>query len=392
MLLHSVTFEGRFTTPARPSTRKNRIIQIPTESIPSLNLAKRLLDETKEATHLNVTDWLQANIQRETEPTAIKPYKVLQAPGLEDDYYLNLLDWGKHTNCIAVGLQRVVYCWDAVSEDCREIASLLGDDSVASVAWMPGGSLLAVGSKQGRVELFDATTGDSLRRFSGHCKYRTGVLSWNSSTGLLSSGGRDKTILHHDQRSRDPVGVSQAHVQEVCGLKWDPTGSYLASGGNDNKVMVWDKRNLAGPIMTYEKHVAAVKALAWSPHVSGLLASGGGTADRTIRFWNTRSTSSYDPIKTIQASSQVCAMTWSPLANDLISTHGFSEHQVMRWSYPALQNTAIMMGHQQRVLHLCVSPDGRTVVTGSPDETLRFWKVFEERRPRNSRVSCSPFD
>lgn len=41
------------------------------------------------------------------------------------------------------------------------------------------------------------------------------------------------------------------------------------------------------PVQTYGAHVAAVKAIAWSPHQHGLLASGGGTADRCIRFWNT---------------------------------------------------------------------------------------------------------
>lgn len=41
------------------------------------------------------------------------------------------------------------------------------------------------------------------------------------------------------------------------------------------------------PVQTYSSHVAAVKAIAWSPHQHGLLASGGGTADRCIRFWNT---------------------------------------------------------------------------------------------------------
>jgi len=40
------------------------------------------------------------------------------------------------------------------------------------------------------------------------------------------------------------------------------------------------------PIYKFNDHNAAVKALAWSPHQHGLLASGGGTADRTIRFWN----------------------------------------------------------------------------------------------------------
>lgn len=41
------------------------------------------------------------------------------------------------------------------------------------------------------------------------------------------------------------------------------------------------------PVQTYTDHLAAVKAIAWSPHHHGLLASGGGTADRCIRFWNT---------------------------------------------------------------------------------------------------------
>jgi len=41
------------------------------------------------------------------------------------------------------------------------------------------------------------------------------------------------------------------------------------------------------PQLKLNKHIAAVKAIAWSPHQHGLLASGGGTADRTIRFWNT---------------------------------------------------------------------------------------------------------
>ena len=37
----------------------------------------------------------------------------------------------------------------------------------------------------------------------------------------------------------------------------------------------------------YNDHKAAVRAMCWSPHTHGLLATGGGTADRWIRFWNT---------------------------------------------------------------------------------------------------------
>lgn len=40
------------------------------------------------------------------------------------------------------------------------------------------------------------------------------------------------------------------------------------------------------PLWKFHEHTAAVKALAWNPHVSGVLATGGGTQDKTIRFWN----------------------------------------------------------------------------------------------------------
>ena len=72
----------------------------------------------------------------------------------------------------------------------------------------------------------------------------------------------------------------------VCGLKWSPDNQYLASGGNDNKLFVWNSSSIQ-PVHTFTEHLAAVKAIAWSPHHPGLLASGGGTADRCIRFWNT---------------------------------------------------------------------------------------------------------
>jgi cell division cycle 20-like protein 1, cofactor of APC complex len=60
----------------------------------------------------------------------------------------------------------------------------------------------------------------------------------------------------------------------------------LCSGGNDNKLLVWSPK-ASEPLVKYCDHLAAVKAVAWSPHQHGMLVSGGGTADRTIRFRNT---------------------------------------------------------------------------------------------------------
>lgn len=98
--------------------------------------------------------------------------------------------------------------------------------------------------------------------------------------------------MHHDVRQREHIvaGVN-GHSQEVCGLKWSPDGKYLASGGNDNMLQIW---SVVGghhhahdqALYSFNHHQAAVKALAWCPWQTNILASGGGTADRTIRFWN----------------------------------------------------------------------------------------------------------
>lgn len=143
---------------------------------------------------------------------------------------------------------------------------------------------------------------------TGHTA-RVGALSWNDA--ILSSGSHDRTIYHRDVRVHAHfVGKLTAHRQEVCGLKWNDAGDQLASGGNDNRLFVFDKMNevsvvafgcdcffesrpqahafvLQAPTFRFTEHVAAIKAIAWSPHQHGILASGGGTADMKLRFWNT---------------------------------------------------------------------------------------------------------
>jgi WD40 repeat protein len=182
-----------------------------------------------------------------------------------------------------------------------------------------------------------------------------------------------------------------SHKQEVCGLKWSSDEKMLASGGNDNKLFVWEAQHGGSrgtsrrggntnsePLCRFEDHSAAVKAVAWSPHQHGLLASGGGTADRHIRFWNALTAQSLHKIDT---GSQVCNLMWSKNVNEIVSTHGYSLNQVIVWKYPSMVKIATLTGHSLRVLYLAMSPDGQSVVTGAGDETLRFWNLFPP--PRN---------
>ncbi|KAK7015261.1 WD40-repeat-containing domain protein [Favolaschia claudopus] len=273
----------------------------------------------------------------------VTPTRILDAPDLADDFYLNLMDWST-LNVLAVGLGTSVYLWNV-----QTVAD--SGDSITAVSWVRGGYNLVVGTASGRLHIYDTLSCQLLRTYGKH--------------DVISSGGGDCLIYHRDIREagRRPFG-SGSHQGEVCGLKWSPTKdistAYLASGGNDNKVLVWDLRaNKTSPLWRFRSHTAAVKALAWDPRES----SRGSMVDE------------------IDTGSQVCNMVWSMHSTELLSTHGFSssgEHNLVRiWDYPKHATVRSLNGHKNRVVHLAMSPDGSTVVTGSGDETLRFWRPFD---------------
>lgn len=310
-----------------------------------------------------------------------QPERILDAPDLVDDYYLNLMDWGS-SNTVAIALSQTVYLWNASGGDIQQLLATEGDTYVTSVNWAGDGKHVAVGFSDSNCQIWDAERLRPIRNLPGHSA-RVSSLAWNKHT--LSTGSRDSSILHHDVRVRDHViGRLRGHQQEVCGLKWSQSGAQLASGGNDNMLMIWDARG-ERPQHTLTDHQAAVKALAWCPFQSNLLASGGGTADRTIKFWNT---STGACLNSIDTGSQVCALQWNRHEKEILSSHGFSQNQLCLWKYPSLAKVAELNGHTSRVLHLAQSPDGTTVASAAADETLRFWKCFGDGGSSSSSSSA----
>ncbi|RPA72240.1 WD40 repeat-like protein [Ascobolus immersus RN42] len=301
------------------------------------------------------------------------PDRVLDAPGLVDDYYLNLLDWSSD-NQIAIGLERSVYVWNGESGTVTELLECKPDDYIASVKWSHDGAHIAVGLGTGDVQIWDAEEGTRLRTMTGHTA-RVGSLSWNR--GILSTGSRTGLIFNHDVRiAQHKVAELVSHTSEVCGLEWRSDGAQLASGGNDNLVNIWDARSLEAPKWTKTNHKAAVKALAWCPWQLNLLATGGGSYDRHIHFWNSTSGAR---VNSIDAGSQVTSLRWSTTYREIVSCHGFPDNQLAIWSYPSLVRNVEIPAHETRVLHSALSPDGQTLATAASDESLKFWKVFERK-------------
>lgn len=301
------------------------------------------------------------------------PERVLDAPGLVDDYYLNLLDWSSN-NQVAIGLERNVYVWNAESGSVSQLLETSPDTYVSSVKWSADGAHVAVGISSGDVQIWDVEDQNKLRTMSSHDS-RVGVMSWNKA--ILSTGARSGSIYNHDVRIADhKVAELNGHTSEVCGLEWRSDGAMLASGGNDNLVNIWDARSLTTPKWTKTNHKAAVKALAWCPWQLNLLASGGGNYDGCIHFWNSTTGAR---VNSIDAGSQVTSLKWSTSYRELVSCHGLPDNQLTVWSYPTLVRNVEIPAHETRILHSALSPDGQTLATCASDENLKFWKLFEKR-------------
>ncbi|EEB05644.1 sleepy Slp1 [Schizosaccharomyces japonicus yFS275] len=331
---------------------------------------------------------LRAQYNRPAKPVASQvrrimttPERVLDAPGIVDDYYLNLLDWSSVNN-VAIALESNVYMWNADTGDVAALASVDESTYVAGVKWSQDGAFLGVGLGNGLVEIYDAETCTKLRTMAGH-QARVGVMSWDQH--ILSSGSRSGAIHHHDVRiAQHKVGELLGHNSEVCGLSWRSDGLQLASGGNDNVVQIWDARSSV-PRFTKTNHSAAVKALSWCPWQSNLLATGGGTMDKKIHFWNSTTGAR---VNTIDAGSQVTSLWWSMHTKEIISTHGFPDNNLSIWSYSSmgLVKQVDIPAHDTRVLYSSMSPDGCVLATAASDENLKFWKVYDNELKKKSVV------
>ena len=86
------------------------------------------------------------------------------------------------------------------------------------------------------------------------------------------------------------IATMAGHSDEIYGLTRNSEGTKLASGCNDNRVKEWDNRHRSSsptPIHRLNHLKAAIKALTWATWSSNLLATGSGTGDGRIMFWNT---------------------------------------------------------------------------------------------------------
>lgn len=156
----------------------------------------------------------------------------------------------------------------------------------------------------------------------------------------------------------------------------------LAVGGNDNTCTLWDISNVQRPKLNFIlPHKAAVKAVAFCPWSKSLLATGGGSKDRTIKFWHT---STGTLLNEIQTSGQVTSLIWSTRYKQIVATFGFGDIDdpilITLYSYPQLTAlTQVRTSSPLRVLSAVSSPAMTSICVATNDETIRFYELWNDK-------------
>ena len=164
-------------------------------------------------------------------------------------------------------------------------------------------SILASGSDDNTVRLWDPTTGASLGVLPGHSS-GVMVVAFSPDGKFLASGSDDNTVRLWDPTTGVSLEALQGHSETVKAMAFSADGKLLASGSLDNTVRLWDPTTGAS-LAVLQGHSDHITAVAFSPG-SRFLASASG--DKTVRLWSVKGTT----IQVLPMKSTVQRLSFSP--------------------------------------------------------------------------------
>lgn len=156
----------------------------------------------------------------------------------------------------------------------------------------------------------------------------------------------------------------------------------MAVGANQNLAVVWDVSSPASPVEVCKlPHTSAVKGILfcpWSPH---LLATGGGSNDRRVRFWHTASGTL---VSVTNTGRQVTGIAWSTTRKEVVVSFGFLAHAqcilVAVYSYPQMELLRSAAAKEAvRALSTSTAPDESRIAVAVNDGTVRIYELWPVR-------------
>jgi WD40 repeat protein len=300
-------------------------------------------------------------------------------PGLELPWYLTRLrqtvyhvgnavfgvDWnGTRPQLLTGGSDGVPRLCDArTGSVTRSLPRMPG--WISSVAFQPGGKLVAAGGTDRVVKLWDATNGREWRALVGH-EGRVYRLAFDPKGRRLVTASADGTARIWDLvGGRHPVILP--HGGEVLGAVFSPDGKHVATAGRDATAAIWDATT-GSRILRLRGHQEEVYRVAYHPSGTRLATAG---SDKTVRLWDARTGKELHRLDGHRGGVEV--VTFSPNGRQLVS--GGYDSTIILWDPETGKAQEYLRGHGGSIFALAFRADGRRLASAAGDGEVRIWDM-----------------
>ncbi len=274
----------------------------------------------------------------------------------------------------------IVQLWDAVTQ--RRIGEPLRGATgwVYTVAFSLDGKIVAAG-QDGVVRLWDVATHQPIGKPLTGDVSNVESIAFSPDADLLAAGHYDGTVQLWDVASGQQMGTA-LHAGEVLSVAFSPDGKMLATGGYDSAdhgtLQLWDvgsRQPIGAPLQkdTFESslaYISTVFSVAFSPDGTMLAA---GEGDGVVQLWNVISRKEIGSLFA-ENSNEIPSLAFSPDGKFLAG--GNEQGMAQLWDVATEQRIGSPLTTDNRtVASVAFSPDGQTLATGSYDGTVQLWDV-----------------
>jgi WD40 repeat protein/DNA-binding SARP family transcriptional activator len=279
---------------------------------------------------------------------------------------------------VSGGDDQTLRMWDAQSGEL--LGSLTGHTAaIISLAWSADGAWLISGSDDQSVRVWDlaaawagdASRAQTIRILHGHFGTVRSLAVHphpEASQALLASGSYDKTVRLWDLQSGHMLAILRGHSKWLQALVFAPNGQLLVAGSDGQNVRVWDGRT--GRVLhTLRGHTSLTEKIAFRADGAQLASA---SWDQTVRIWDLQSGQTRHTLQGHTGAVATAVIGSDSHGRRLIVSGGL-DHVVRIWDAETGQSIATWHGHHDRVVAFAFSRDGGLLASGAWDRTIGVW-------------------
>ncbi|KAF1916344.1 WD40-repeat-containing domain protein [Ampelomyces quisqualis] len=251
---------------------------------------------------------------------------------------------------------------------------------ISALTWSPDSRILASGSDDKSIRLWDPQKGIAHPTpLLGHHNY-VYSLCFSPKGNMLVSGSYDEAVFLWDVRAARVMRSLPAHSDPVSSVDFVRDGTLIVSCSHDGLIRVWDTSTGQCLRTIVHEDNAPVTCVRFSPNGKYILA---WTLDSCIRLWNYIDGKG-KCVKTYQAhvnkkySLNGAFGTYGPAAQFAFIASGDEDGNILLWDVSSKNVLQKLDGHEDVVLSVDTHPSERILASAGLDRTIRVWKAGDD--------------